>query len=236
MKRIAARAAWQTHHRSTKARHARNIENSMLLREITFPPASRQPRIRPDDGVIEGVRILGRESKNGRTYSQKAMREAARFYDGCEVNIDHPGDKSRSSAVMERGLAEGFGELRNISIRDDGVYGDLHYLNSHPMAPQVVERAERFPSKVGLSHNAEGQVRTQAGRTVEQNVPQWRIPLSRGVDGNFQPLENRPLANHFAHVLGAQALVVVLRLGFVREDRFSRHRARSTREKLVNGC
>lgn len=160
----------------------------MLLHEITFTPKSRQPSIRPDDGVIEGVRILGRNSKNGRTYSDKAMREAAKFYDGCEVNIDHPGDKSRSSAVMERGLAEGFGELRNISVRDDGVYGDLHYLKSHPMAPQVVERAERFPSKVGLSHNAEGEVSTRGSRTVVEGI---RRVIS--VDVVARPATNRSL-------------------------------------------
>jgi len=142
----------------------------MLLHEITFTPHEHHPRIHSEQGVIEGVRVLGRESKNGRTYSDKALREAASFYEGVEVNIDHPGNKRRSSATMERGLAEGFGELRNISTRDDGVYADLHYLKSHPMAPQIVERAERFPTKVGLSHNAEGDVRTKGGRTVVEGI------------------------------------------------------------------
>jgi len=139
----------------------------MRITETTFTDTLTEDQI--GDGVIKRVRILGRESKNGRTYSEQAMDDAARLYEGAEVNINHPQGKTEAAA-LSRGIEESFGELRGIVREKDGVFGDLYYLKSHPMAEQVVERAKRFPTKVGLSHNVEGEVSTKGGKKFVESI------------------------------------------------------------------
>lgn len=139
------------------------------LQEQTF---SGQPhRVDRKAGVIFGVKVLGAKSKNGRTYSPKAMSAAARLYEGIAVNIDHP---DRTNPHRERGIRESFGVLRNATVRDDGVYADLHYVRSHDLAEQIAERAERFPDKMGLSHNARGNVVNHGGRQIVEDIEQVR--------------------------------------------------------------
>lgn len=120
-----------------------------------------------ENGIIRGVKILGRESKNNRIYTEQAIKEAAALYEGCTVNFDHP---SRDEAGKERSFFEAFGELRNIVVKADGVYGDLHFNRSHPAAKQVCEAAERFPNQFGLSHNAEGLGDLKGGRMVIESI------------------------------------------------------------------
>lgn len=133
-----------------------------------------------DAGVIRGVRILGKVSKNGREYSDKALSDAAKLYEGTKVNIDHP---SRSTAggggaTAERPYAVGFGELRGVKVDGTGdaagVTGDLHYNRKHPLAEQVCEDAERFPRQFGLSHNAEGAMRHVNGKWIVESLESVR--------------------------------------------------------------
>src|SRR5205823_5411501 len=68
----------------------------MKLLEITF---SENPTVDRDAGVIRGVKVLGRTSRNGREYSDRALAEAARFYEGIGVNLNHP---DRRETAIER--------------------------------------------------------------------------------------------------------------------------------------
>lgn len=124
-----------------------------------------------DKHVISGVKILGRESRNGREYSEPAMHQAAKLYEGMRVNIDHP---DRKDPGAERGLAERFGLLKNVRVEGDGAYGDLHYLESHPLAGMVLEMAERMPESFGLSHNAQGKEAKTRGKRVVESVESVR--------------------------------------------------------------
>ncbi len=135
---------------------------TQLLEETYGQPT----KIDAESGVIQGVKVLGRVSQNNREYSDRAMSEAAKMYEGLEVNIDH----DRQNPNRERKLIEGFGVLRNVSQKADGVYADLHYLKAHPSASLFMERAQRFPDKVGLSHNAEGTLRTKGGKTIVESI------------------------------------------------------------------
>lgn len=120
-------------------------------------------------GVIPGVKILGRVSKNGRTYSNQAMSDAARLYEGCSVNIDHP---DRPGA--ERKSNDRFGRLTNVRVNGDSVYGDLEYLKTHPMAERVTEAAERMPDQYGLSHNVEAMMERVDGELIVQRIEKVR--------------------------------------------------------------
>jgi ribosomal protein L12E/L44/L45/RPP1/RPP2 len=123
-------------------------------------------RVDRESRVIHGVRILGRESINGRVYSDHAMEQVVQKYDGVQVFIDH--DQG------ERKLREFFGTIRNPRLQGQGdeqaVVGDLHYLQSHPLSEQVLEAVERFPRSFGLSHDAEGSVSHRDGRAIVQEV------------------------------------------------------------------
>ncbi|MGD0652819.1 MAG: hypothetical protein ABSA16_00610, partial [Thermoguttaceae bacterium] len=53
---------------------------------------SRGVRMRVDreEGVIRGVKILGLESRNRRSYLPEALAQAARLYEDAKVNVNHP--------------------------------------------------------------------------------------------------------------------------------------------------
>lgn len=139
------------------------------ISEQFFTEGFTEDRIDEAAGVIKRVRILGKESKNGRTYSKAAMQSGRGLYEGAEVNIDHARDEPTS-----RDFAEGFGEIRAVTYQEKGddywLEGDLHYLKSHPMAPRVVERARRFPEKVGLSHVIDGTSNRVNGKTNVESI------------------------------------------------------------------
>lgn len=137
---------------------------NMRLLETTI---CEQATVDATAGVIRGVKILGRESSNGRVYSDRAMDSAARLYEGIGVNINHT---DRSQPDRDRQLEEAFGFLSNVKREKDAVFGDLHFLKSHPLAAVVIEAAERMPNQLGLSHHAEGKVVREGGRAVVEDV------------------------------------------------------------------
>lgn len=121
-----------------------------------------------EKGVIPGIKIIGLTSKNGYDYSHKALSEAAKLYEGKQVNCDH----IRGST--ERKASDRFGKLLNVRVGNDGLYADLHYLKSHPMANMVVEAAERMPDAFGFSHHAVGNGSEKSGRKVIESITRVR--------------------------------------------------------------
>lgn len=155
---------------------------TVQLREDAFPDGTL--KIDTDAAVIYGVKILGRESLNGRVYSQTALEQAAKLYDGIAVNLDHPVDPR-----SVRSVSEGWGVLRNTRVARDGVYGDLHYLKNHAQTPALIERAQRFPRNFGLSHNASGTVvATPDGPDIVESIEHVE-----SVDLVSKPATNRGL-------------------------------------------
>ncbi len=128
---------------------------------------SDKPQADRDAGVIRGVKILGRESKNGRTYSESAMTQAAKMYEGLGVNFDH---RERDQKSRDRKFAEGAGWLESVTVKADGVYGDLHVFKSNPSSGMLFETAERRPERFGLSHDADGRTKQVSGKTVVESI------------------------------------------------------------------
>lgn len=151
-------------------------------------------------GIIFGVKVLGHASLNGRLYLPETVRKAADKYEGVHVNIDHPDDKPTD----QRSAYDRFGKLVRVRyIEGKGLYADLEYLVSHPMASRVAEAAEKMPDLYGLSHNAEGE-----GEDNEEGVfvihkiievrhvdlvadPATTRSLSEGVTMNKNSVRNR---------------------------------------------
>ncbi len=116
-------------------------------------------RVDRDRGVIHSVKLLGWKSSNGRTYSEGGVD--ASMYDGRPVNVNH----LRSG--QERSAYDRLGVIRNPVKRKGGVYGDLHLLKSHPLAPAILEAAERMPEAFGMSHTARGRASSR-GDVIER--------------------------------------------------------------------
>lgn len=152
-------------------------------------------RVDAEAGIIYGVKIVGLESRNiGRTigldpkvfngaldktygYSKQALESAIPMYEGSSVRTNHPKSEidangRRIVKVVSRDFNETFGELRNVKMKEDGLYGDLHYIKSHADAAYVAETAQKMPDKLALSHNAYGVPVLRNGRAVIEQILQ----------------------------------------------------------------
>lgn len=145
-------------------------------------------RVDREAGIIHGVKILGKTSLNGREYSDAALQDAAQRYAGMRVNIDHPEKQAIKSA---RGTMEQWGWLESIEVRDDGVFGDLHFLKTHPHTEPLLELAERRPDKFGLSHNADCSGYLNGRKQVIESVDKVR-----SVDVVQKPATTQGLFEH----------------------------------------
>ncbi len=125
------------------------------------------PKVDKKTGIVRGVKLLGRISKNNREYSDQALEDARRLYEGNTINLDHP---EARKANTPRAFMEGIAVARNCEVRPDGVYGDLHVIMSHPAAAPFLEWAERFPRNFGMSHNADGHEVRKAGKNVVESL------------------------------------------------------------------
>ena len=125
--------------------------------------ASTTLQVDREAGVISGVKCLGRVSRNNREYSDSALADAARLYEGNRVNLNH-------QYKGERPISDGFGVIKSTRVEPDGVYADLHYIKSHPLAEAIAERAERFPNTFGLSHDASGSVTRKGGKDLVEGL------------------------------------------------------------------
>lgn len=139
----------------TKTRHyPRWIVEAINSQDATL-------KIDQDAGIIYGVKILGRYSKNchgiqgvteGTEYTAQCLRDALPLYEGATVYCNH----DRAAGDGARNINDTFGTLRNVRVSEhaDELRGDLHYLKANPMAPRVVEDVLRGLGVFGLSHNA----------------------------------------------------------------------------------
>lgn len=130
---------------------------------IEFTLATAPASVDREAGVIRGVKLLGWQSANGRRYLPEGVDP--RVYEGRQVNVNHPARPGEQRSAYDR-----FGRVVNVAKKDDGLYGDLHYLKSHPLAAPVAEAAERMPGLFGMSHNARGRERRDNGQAVIEAV------------------------------------------------------------------
>lgn len=115
-------------------------------------------------GIIRGVKVLGRVSRNGREYTADALRKGVGLYEGVRVNINHvkPG--------QPRGYADRIGRLESPRVQNGSIYADLRFNPKHALAEQLAWDAENAPGNVGLSHDAEGRLSRAGGKTLVEEI------------------------------------------------------------------
>lgn len=179
------------------------------LRE-TVEAAFAEAAIDRQAGMIEGASLLGRVSRNDRFYSDAALRDAARLYEGCPLYLDHP--KKKSQKV--RSVRELAGRVRNPRVTGDRVRGDLQLLSTEN-GRLVAAIAEQMPDAAGISHRARGAVATNSeGRQLVKRIDEVRsvdlVTEPATVDGLLESIESAPerrpdLADLRARLLGGRA-------------------------------
>jgi hypothetical protein len=117
-------------------------------------------------GVIKNIKILGPISKNGRRYSDKAMREGFHKYENAIVNKNH----DRENPV-DRDVNDRLGQIINVRyVVGEGIYGDFQLLLSDPISQKVMETAEKMPHTMGFSHYAVCQWKSVGGVQEAQSI------------------------------------------------------------------
>lgn len=123
--------------------------------------------------IIHNVKLLGSVSRNKRTYSEQAMKDAVALYEHVAVYFDHPTkselrDRSGVRSVRDlagkvlnprRGPGEIRGDVQMIDIPENGSVNPKTFLTA---------LVEQMPDLAGFSHRAQGKVkRGENGDVVE---------------------------------------------------------------------
>ena len=74
-------------------------------------------------GVIRGVKILGLQSRNGRSYLPEALAQAAPLYENAKVNLNY----ASGDPAAPRDYRDRMGVIRGVIVREDGLYADFHF-------------------------------------------------------------------------------------------------------------
>jgi hypothetical protein len=145
-------------------------------------------RVDRQAGVIRGVKILGLESRNGRSYLPQALAEAARLYEDAKVNVNH----AKTGVAAPRDYQDRIGAIRNVAVRPgEGLFADLHFNPKHALAEQLLWDAEHTPENVGFSHNVEARTARRGDRVVVE-----AITRVASVDLVADPATTRGLFEH----------------------------------------
>ena len=135
-----------------------------------FDLSSPRRNIDKENGVVSGVKILGVKSRNNRIYPIETLRDAAPLYENAKVNVNHPdGSPTESRKYQDR-----VGSIKNVTVQENGLYGDFHFNPKHPLAEQMLWDAERAPENFGFSHNVEAVVRLENGAQVVDKIVRVR--------------------------------------------------------------
>jgi hypothetical protein len=124
-------------------------------------------RVDAQAGVIRGVKVLGLESRNGRSYLPEALAEAARLYENAKVNVNHP----KGNPAGPRDYQDRIGTIRGVALRPgEGLFGDFHFNPKHALAEQLIWDAQHAPENVGFSHNVEARTSRHGERVVVEAI------------------------------------------------------------------
>jgi hypothetical protein len=106
-------------------------------------------------GLIKGVKLCGRVSRNGRLYPPEVFTSALTKYEGVKCNIDHAAIESDQLQAPSIPFASRFGRFVNARLNPESEpIADLKYNPEHPMAKSFEWWVENDPTAIGFSQMA----------------------------------------------------------------------------------
>lgn len=151
-----------------------------IWEDFELGQAFRESRVDRAEHLIRNVTLCGKVSKNGRTYSDRALDDAARLYAHTPFYLDHPTEAEMRERKGVRSVLDLAGEVVNPRRSGDHVRGDLHVLEREPISSLVFALAEQMPHMAGNSHRARGTIRpgtSGAGDVVEGLAEVFAVEL-----------------------------------------------------------
>jgi len=135
---------------------------------LQFLEGTGAAKVDREAGIMRGVKLIGHDSKNGRSYPPATLRAAISHYEGARVNVDHPD----GAPGKPRRVADRMGIVSNARyVEGHGIFGDFKFNPKHALTEQVLWDAENNPSAVGFSHNATLRIGPKKNnRTVVEEV------------------------------------------------------------------
>lgn len=97
---------------------------------------------------VRNVALTGRNSRNGYTYTEAALREAVGLYEGRPVFLDHAANISRP---LERSARDLVGSIANVRYEAGRIRGDIDVLDTES-GRTFLALAEGNSASVGMSH------------------------------------------------------------------------------------
>ncbi len=128
----------------------RDYKNNKNISEHCTNIFNENSRIDEANGLISGVCVFRRESKNNRIYSKTAETSLIGFLEGARCLMDH------GNMFSGQSVGDLIGEFHNPRRYNGGVYADLEVLNNAKSRSLLFEIAENKPSLAGFSINARG--------------------------------------------------------------------------------
>jgi len=153
------------------AKQRRRADDDELLEDRPDPREERlwedfeglgEARVERGERLIKNVTLCGKNSKNGRIYSEQALNDAVRLYEHAPFYFDHPTEAQLRERKGARSVLDLAGEILNPRRVGDQVKGDLHILEREPTSSLAFALAEQMPHRAGMSHRGRGTVRPGA--------------------------------------------------------------------------
>lgn len=141
-----------------------------LVEEWAPGEALKEAKVERETSRVLNVKLLGAVSRNGRVYSDRALEDAKRLYEGVQFFLDHPTDDELRRTKGVRSVRDLAGRVRNVRRAGQEVRGDLHLIPGGPHTDLVLNIAESMPELAGNSHRATGRVRTENGKQVVEGL------------------------------------------------------------------
>ena len=117
---------------------------------------------------IKSIVLLGRVSKNGREYSNRAMEDLVQLAEGGHIYLNHPNQQEERTG--RRDLRDFAGKIEYAHRQGDKVYGDAVLLEDDEVAKKFIAIAKMKPQRIGMSINALGSTKRVDGKTVVETL------------------------------------------------------------------
>ena len=164
------------------------------FREV-FAPGVPFKEAHVEGDVIHNVALLGSVSLNNRIYTEQAMKDAARLYNGAPVFIDHPTESEMQEREGVRSVMDLAGQVLNARLVGEQVRGDIQIMNREPTKGLFLAIAEQMPGIAGMSHRARGTIEigedgTETVTSIDRVFAVELVAEPATVAGLFESIQN----------------------------------------------